>query len=104
MYRALIAESTRMPELAELFYKEGPEKTEAQLAKWLLVQHDAGLLHVPDPDSAAEMFLSMIEGEIMRRALMLNEVAGAADRARWLDKVMTVFGRAFAPLPGQEKR
>lgn len=97
MYRMLIAEAIRMPELAELFYKEGPVKNMSQLAEWLASQHDAGLLRVPDPKSAAEVFIALIEGELMRRALMLNVVPGPEERALWLENAITVFSRAYAP-------
>jgi AcrR family transcriptional regulator len=70
LYRLVIAESLRTPELAHAFYHEGPCKVRAMLEQWLARQHLAGVLHVPDPERDAGMLCSMVIGELQMRLLV----------------------------------
>jgi AcrR family transcriptional regulator len=70
LYRLVIAESLRTPELAHAFYQEGPCKVRAVLEQWLAKQHRAGDLHVPDPERDAGMLCSMVIGELQMRLLV----------------------------------
>lgn len=63
LYRLVIAESQRAPELAHAFYREGPTKARSALTQWLALQHERHVLHVPDAPSAAGMLFSMVIAE-----------------------------------------
>jgi len=96
LHRMMIAEATRMPELTELFYAQGPAKVTALLASWLRAQDAAGALRVPDPESSAEVFLGLVEARFMFRALLLAEIPSAAARAASLDSAVKMFVGAHA--------
>jgi AcrR family transcriptional regulator len=70
LYRLVIAESLRTPELANAFYHEGPCKVRAVLEQWLARQHESGVLHVTDPQRDAGMVCSMAIGELQMRLLV----------------------------------
>ena len=70
LYRLVIAESLRTPELAHAFYHQGPCKVRAVLEQWLARQHRAGILHVTDPERDAGMLCSMVIGELQMRLLV----------------------------------
>jgi AcrR family transcriptional regulator len=70
LYRLVIAESQRAPELAHAFYREGPTKARIALTQWLARQHEASVLHVPDPASAAGMLFSMVIADPQMRLLI----------------------------------
>jgi AcrR family transcriptional regulator len=70
LYRLVIAESQRAPELARAFYREGPSKVRLALTQWLERQREEGKMTVPDPDSAASMLFSMVIGEPQMRLLI----------------------------------
>ena len=70
LYRLVIAESLRTPELAHAFYHEGPCKVRAVLQQWLARQHQLGVLHVPDPERDAGMVCSMVIAELQMRLLV----------------------------------
>jgi len=70
LYRLVIAESLRTPELAHAFYREGPCKARAVLEHWLAGQHDNGSLCVPDPVRDAAMLCSMVISELQMRFLL----------------------------------
>ncbi len=70
LYRLVIAESLRAPELAHAFYREGPCKVRERLEAWLSSQHRAGSLHVPDVERDAGMLCSMAIAELQMRLLV----------------------------------
>ena len=70
LYRLVIAESQRAPELACAFYREGPSKARLALTQWLERQHEDKTLFVPDPDTSASMLFSMVIGELQMRLLI----------------------------------
>ena len=98
LHRMLIAEATRMPELSKLFEDEGPQKALLLLASWLARQNAAGTLDVPDPRSAADVFIALVEAGIIRRALLTGILPSADQRAHLLDNAVDIFSRTFAPL------
>jgi AcrR family transcriptional regulator len=70
LYRLVIAESLRTPELAHAFYREGPCKGRLVLERWLSAQHELATLHVPDPERDAAMLCSMVVSELQMRFLI----------------------------------
>lgn len=70
MHRILTAEIDAFPEVAKLFYHSGPQQMHRLLADYLILQHQQKKLRVPDPELAADMFLSMIKGYIHLKCLL----------------------------------
>jgi TetR/AcrR family transcriptional repressor of mexJK operon len=99
LHRMMIAEATHLPELSELYYKEGYGKALGRLANWLAAQDAAGLLCVPDPEVAGEIFAALAGARILDRALLLNIIPEAEERAVLLENALSIFGRAYAPRP-----
>jgi AcrR family transcriptional regulator len=66
--RTLAAQSTNFPELAELAYREGWEKTVANVAQLFDQLGDNGLAAI-DTRIAAEMYLNVVIGQTTRLAL-----------------------------------
>ena len=100
LYRLVIAESQRAPELACAFYREGPSKARFALTQWLETQSQRGLLAVPDPDSAASMLFSMVVGEPQMRLLIgdMHEPEEAAIDER-VDQAVRLFLDGAMPRP-----
>jgi AcrR family transcriptional regulator len=70
LYRLAVAESQRAPEVASAFYREGSTKVCTPLTDWLTLQHERGILQVPDPRAAAKMLFYMAIAELQMRLLM----------------------------------
>jgi len=68
--RIIIAEVTRFPALARVFWAAGPERTRAQIEAFLRRAVAAGSLALADPREAAEQFAALVRGEIHYRALL----------------------------------
>jgi AcrR family transcriptional regulator len=73
LYRVLIGEAARFPELAEAVYRSGPlaaaDRLSAHLRQWIAEKR----IKSTDPDLAARQFLEMIKGDLHFRALLRLE-------------------------------
>ncbi|MGE5271518.1 MAG: TetR/AcrR family transcriptional regulator [Thiohalocapsa sp.] len=95
--RIIIAEVTRFPTLAEIFWASGPERTRAQIEAFLRRAAASGSLAIEDPRAAAEQFAALARGEIHYRSLIRPAAAAdAAARAAAAADAVATFLRAFA--------
>jgi TetR/AcrR family transcriptional repressor of mexJK operon len=107
LYRLVIAEAHRAPELSRAFYREGPEKARAPLAEWLHSLHQRGALSVSDPGNAAAMLISMAIAQLHMRLLMVGD--GGSINESTIDgcvsQAVGVFlrGTAVNKMAGQER-
>ncbi len=98
LFRVVVAESSRFPELAEIFYRAGPAVAIANLAAYLGEMDEAGALKVADAASSARLFFAMLRGDLyLRRLLNLTPEPTAGDIDAVVDEVLTVFLAAHAP-------
>ncbi|MBE9553516.1 MAG: TetR/AcrR family transcriptional regulator [Proteobacteria bacterium] len=88
LYRVVIAEAPRLPELAKMFFDSGPARTQRALADYLRHQHEAGVMHIPDPAASAEHLLGLLMGLFHLRAV-LNLDTGDAETH--VDGAVTAF-------------
>ena len=73
LYRVLIGEGARFPELAEAVYRSGPAVAADRLADYLRQWTAEKRIKAADPDAAARQFLEMIKGDLHFRALLRLE-------------------------------
>lgn len=98
VHRVVIAESGRFPELGRVFYDSGPRMLLGHLSAFLRRADERGTLAIPDPDIAAEQFLSMLKGEVhLRRILGLLQHAEPAVVDRVVTGAVSLLLRAYAP-------
>ncbi|MGV8929255.1 MAG: TetR/AcrR family transcriptional regulator [Brevundimonas sp.] len=93
--RGVALMSPEMPELADAIYEAGPAEGLRRLAAWLAEQDRQGLLSVPDPAAAAEMFAGMVLGHGHLRAI-LGVAQPSFDLKRRAAEAAHRFLRAFA--------
>ncbi|HJS86491.1 MAG TPA: TetR/AcrR family transcriptional regulator [Acetobacteraceae bacterium] len=99
IYRVVIAESARFPELGRAFYESGPATGRRLLATWLAEQAEAGRLLVPDPLLAAEQLVGLLRaGLYFRATLGVPPAPTQADIdvtvAAAIDTFLAAYGRA----------
>lgn len=95
-YRALVAESTRFPELAATFYRTGPAQTAERLCAVLQEAMDRGQLRPVDPEFATTTLLSMLVGAERSHFLLSGELPPEPDPTR-VAQLIDCYLRAFAP-------
>lgn len=82
IFRIVIAEAQRFPELGVIFYNSGPGVTLDGLSQYLQKAHNSGLIDVPNTRLAARQFLGMLRGDLQLRALLgIVESMNVADIA-----------------------
>lgn len=91
-FRVIVAESGRFPELAEAFYRSGPERVGGRLSAYLAELDRQGTLCVTDPASASTQFFGMVRGDLFLRQLL---GLGEPPRGRVLDRIVDSAVRAF---------
>jgi len=93
LYRVVLAEAPRFPELGRIFYEAGPDRCAVSLAQYLVELDTRRILSVPEPRRAAEQFLSSVLGHIHIR--MLLGVADAAPPAEEREKQVAAAVSTF---------
>jgi AcrR family transcriptional regulator len=67
IYRVVIAEAAKFPDLARGFFEAGPQRAIGFMAAWLAEETRRGRLAVPDPGFAAEQFFNLCQTRLVLR-------------------------------------
>lgn len=98
IHRIMVAEVIRFPELGEVFWHAGPERTLGQIEAFLRRAAAVGSLHFDDAREAAEQFVGLLRGERhLRRLLRLEAGDAEAVIDAAANAAVATFLRAFAP-------
>lgn len=98
LFRSVIAESARFPELAKAFYRAGPATATESLAAYLTGLDRAGTLAVRDATESARLFFAMLRGDFYVRCLLgLGPKATAAEKEAQVRQAVAAFVKAHAP-------
>jgi TetR/AcrR family transcriptional repressor of mexJK operon len=74
LFRLVVAEAPRIPEIAQRYWASGPGRTRALLAEYFDRQVERGVLHMKDTHAAAGYFVDMLPGMLrLQCALGLRE-------------------------------
>ena len=97
IFRTVIAEAPRLPALAHAFFEKGPGRTLVRLASFIDRAMDDRKLRRDDPQFAAEMLISMLDGfEKTRRMLGVSTFSSDEEQNR-ITQIVDAFLRAYAP-------
>ena len=76
IYRVIIAEGPRFPELVRAFIESGPLPFRKMLAEFFEVANRRGVLKVPNPRLAAHQLVWLVRGPLyLQRMLNLSEIS-----------------------------
>ncbi len=97
IYRVVISEAAKFPELARGFFEAGPSRAIRHLADWLAEETRRGQLEVRDPEFAAEQFFCLCQTRlVMRQKLGLLSHPAPAEVERVIDASVAMFLRTYA--------
>jgi AcrR family transcriptional regulator len=102
LFRILVAEAQRSPELARIFYEVGPARGRKGLETYLDKAKSQGLLEVPDCALASEQFLTLCKGSTHLQFLLnlippLNVEEIRLQVGRAVTALMTLYGPKAKP-------
>jgi AcrR family transcriptional regulator len=98
MFRILVAESQRSPELARVFYDVGPARGRQALQAYLEEARQRGLVDTPDCGLAAAQFLQLCKGDLHLQFL-LNLIPPLTPEqiSAQTQNAVTAFMRLYGP-------
>ncbi|MDE1938139.1 MAG: TetR/AcrR family transcriptional regulator [Alphaproteobacteria bacterium] len=92
LYRLVVAEGVRFPELAKLFYDSGPGLASARLSQVLKEFLERGDIALDDPDGAADEFVGMIrDNRHLKTVLGLMSRPSAEDTEQRAQTAVRIF-------------
>lgn len=94
--RLCFAEAESHPEVAAMFFREGPEHITRLLSNYLSQQHEAGSLNLVEPRHAAIQFLYMVKGETQMRAMLDLPQWDQNEVSAYLNSCVEVFLKAYS--------
>lgn len=107
-YRLIVTTGAEMPELTQLWFENGPRRIIGAIGAFLAERTAAGELDVPDPDTAAELFLMSLRGTVHLQALtgLIHPPFDALIAAK-VRAAVAMFMRAYGvpkPRPSRSRR
>jgi AcrR family transcriptional regulator len=101
IFRLIIAEVRRAPELADAFHRAGPGRGASSIERRLAAEMDAGRLRLPDAQKGARMLFGMAIGAAhMFLLLGLNGPPSEAEIDRLAADAVEIFLRGALVEPG----
>lgn len=91
LYRMVLSEAERFPELAQVMTDSGARKGAEHIAELLTREARAGRVRIRDSRFAAEQFMSMVLAVPQRRALGLGQPLSAKELDRWARRTVDLF-------------
>lgn len=96
VFRVVVMEAAKFPELASIFMESGPRVMLRRLTAWLTVQNDAGRLQMSDPQFAAEQFFALTQTRLVLRSRIEPDYrASEVEIEEVLDGAIRVFLSAY---------
>jgi AcrR family transcriptional regulator len=97
IYRVIIAEGPRFPELVQAFVNSGPLPFLKLLTDFFQRAHDRNMLKVPNPRLAAHQLVWLVRGPLyMRRMLNLNDMVGEPPAEEVIAGAVDMLLKAYA--------
>jgi TetR/AcrR family transcriptional repressor of mexJK operon len=97
MYRLVVAESLRQPDLARAFYESGPAVGKAQIAGIMADLARKGELVLDDPWVAADQFIGVLRTDLFMRTLLGLPLREGQTLDSVIAAAVEVILRGFAP-------
>ncbi|MBP2299035.1 TetR/AcrR family transcriptional regulator [Azospirillum picis] len=98
VYRMVLGEVLRFPELAQAFYDSGPAETFIRGREFLAEAAAKGELAIEDADLATHQFFGLLKANMhMKLLLCLSERPSDAELERFVDAAVDLFVKGYAP-------
>lgn len=96
IYRVVIAEAAKFPDLAGGFFEAGPARAVRFMTAWLAEETRRGRLAVPDPAFAAEQFFNLCQTRlVLRRRLAMMADPPDCEIDAVVEAAITMFLRTY---------
>lgn len=91
MFKMMLSEATRKPEVAAMINRIGPQRAFAFLVRYLRHQMDLGRLRPMDPGAAARSFIGPLLAYILTRELFVQADSATLSQDQMVQTAVDVF-------------
>src|SRR5262249_30411302 len=92
LYRTIVAEGVRFPELSQAFFESGPGRAAARLATVLEEFRERGEIDIKDTTRAAEHFIGMLRDDLHLKGMLgLRPPPGPAEIETLAQQATAIF-------------
>jgi len=95
LYRSIIAQVPRFPELGRLFYESGPKILQQRIEGFLREASDQGHIYVPDPQLAAAQFLQLVAVDVPLTHMLALDPAPSRSIGTTIESGVALFLRGY---------
>ena len=95
LYRLLMAEGGRFPELGQIFYECGPQVTRKYLTDYFIEQNARGTMHVANPAVAADQFFGLLSGCQLKAQLGIEAVPSREFLGTYVENAVSLMMSAY---------
>jgi len=95
LYRILMAEGQRFPELGQIFYECGPQVTRKYLADYFAEQNARGTMHVANPAITADQFFGVLSGCQLKTQLGIEPAPSPEFLDMYVDNAVSLMMSAY---------
>jgi len=95
LYRILMAEGQRFPELGQIFYECGPQVTRKYLSDYFTEQNARGTMHVANPAVAADQFFGLLSGCQLKTQLGIETAPSPEFLELYVENAVTLMMSAY---------
>jgi AcrR family transcriptional regulator len=99
MFRMMIAEAIRFPNLGEMFFREGLEKDRLLLVDFLTRQKQAGHLDIDDPEMAALFFQGALNAYFRPKFIMTGRAPSKEEIQKYGEYCIKKFLKLYGVTP-----
>ena len=96
IFRTVVSEGVRFPELAKNFFLNGPNAAVTRLSGYLDREVDNGSLKLDDTHAAARQYFGMIRSDLHMRAALGLDLPSADEINREVSRAVAMFVREYS--------
>lgn len=96
IFRTVVSEGVRFPELAKTFFLNGPNAAVTRLSGYLEQQVKKGSLKIEDTHAAARQYFGMIRSDLHMRAALGLELPTADEISQEVNRAVAMFVREYS--------
>ncbi|SNT75055.1 TetR/AcrR family transcriptional regulator [Paracoccus seriniphilus] len=92
IYRVVVSEAPRFPDLGRIFFEHGPLRGKEWLIQTLARAASEGIVTLPDPEAAAGIFMGMVRNDLQQQMILgLRQTPSSAEIRQIARAATTVF-------------
>ena len=99
IFRAVVSEGVRSPELGKALFEFGPGAAVNRLSNYLRRQNDLGVLKVDDAETAARLYYGMVRSDLHMRGLLGLQLPEQRDIEKAISRAVDIFVKEYEASP-----